>query len=341
MIFWQTLPWQGAAEVRKQIHANAVANDIPKSISGINLAVLPPGDIATQDFEDFVLQHQATIDRDPYRHLLQFPDDDIEVQQVPRICRTLKPIMPEPEAETDPHVVDCVRLYTSDYTTVVRKYEKYSSSACNKEKITDKENFPLQEYEIDVEDVLVEPEKDTPKRQSMQMSDTPRGSWASSIFDLKQSQADPLVKSLFDRIPAEDVDRNNDNQRKQNRQASIFSLYPSLDEDEIVGRRMPAEMPKEHFGHRILIKILQLKLELEMEPIFASLALYDAKEKKKISENFYFDLNPESINKMISLHIPFKDRSTRSQNAIFSLTYPSPDVFIVIRVSLSFFQKEH
>lgn len=64
----------------------------------------------------------------------------------------------------------------------------------------------------------------------MQMSDTPRGSWASSIFDLKQSQADPLVKSLFDRIPAEDVDRNNDNQRKQNRQASIFSLYPSLDE---------------------------------------------------------------------------------------------------------------
>ena len=33
------------------------------------------------------------------------------------------------------------------------------------------------------------------------------------------------------------------------------------------------------------------RLCVQFEPIFASMALYDAKEKKKISENFYFDMN--------------------------------------------------
>ena len=36
---------------------------------------------------------------------------------------------------------------------------------------------------------------------------------------------------------------------------------------------------------------LIFRLCVQFEPIFASMALYDAKEKKKISENFYFDLN--------------------------------------------------
>ena len=48
------------------------------------------------------------------------------------------------------------------------------------------------------------------------------------------------------------------------------------------------------------------RLELEIEPIYASMALYDAKEKKKISENFYFDLNSDSIKHMLATHIPFQ-----------------------------------
>ena len=36
------------------------------------------------------------------------------------------------------------------------------------------------------------------------------------------------------------------------------------------------------------------------------MALYDAKEKKKISENFYFDLNSDSIKHMLATHIPFQ-----------------------------------
>ena len=87
------------------------------------------------------------------------------------------------------------------------------------------------------------------------------------------------------------------------------------------------------------------------------MALYDAKEKKKISENFYFDLNPDSIKHMLATHIPFQvkfplffhlyfhlfkflfkyvcfiqDVSTLSRSCVFSTTYPSTDLFLVVKL---------
>ena len=70
------------------------------------------------------------------------------------------------------------------------------------------------------------------------MNDTPRGSWASSIFDLKQSQADALLPTLFERASYDEVDRNNEIQRQQNRQDSIFSLYPLSEEVGFLKGRM-------------------------------------------------------------------------------------------------------
>ena len=50
------------------------------------------------------------------------------------------------------------------------------------------------------------------------MADTPRGSWASSHFDLKNSAADALLPSLLDRVPADTLDRLNQARRQQTRQ---------------------------------------------------------------------------------------------------------------------------
>ena len=69
-----------------------------------------------------------------------------------------------------------------------------------------------------------------------------------------------------------------------------------------------------------------------MEPIFASMALYDAKEKKKLSENFYFDVNPEGLKRMLTSHIPYSDISALSRSCIFDITYPSNDMFLVIKL---------
>uniref|UniRef100_H2Y8Y3 DOCKER domain-containing protein n=1 Tax=Ciona savignyi TaxID=51511 RepID=H2Y8Y3_CIOSA len=74
------------------------------------------------------------------------------------------------------------------------------------------------------------------------------------------------------------------------------------------------------------------RLEIDIEPIFASIALYDTKKKKKISENFYFDLNSDSTRKMMKLENSLPAVSTLARSAIFSLTHPSHDVFIVIKL---------
>lgn len=136
----------------------------------------------------------------------------------------------------------------------------------------------------------------------------------------------------MDRVPSEAIDQTNEQRRCEFRQESLFSLYPEGDPEDVIERRLPAEMPLEHIGHKILVKCLQLKLELEVEPIFASMAIYDAKERKKLSENFYFDMNSESLKRMLTSHVPYSDVSTQSRSAIFEITNPSSDLFLVIRL---------
>lgn len=77
---------------------------------------------------------------------------------------------------------------------------------------------------------------------------------------------------------------------------------------------------------------MDFRLDLEVEPIFASMALYDAKERKKVSENFYFDMNSDQIKRMLTSHVPYVDVSTLSRAAVFDITHVSPDLFIVVRL---------
>lgn len=66
----------------------------------------------------------------------------------------------------------------------------------------------------------------------MSIDDTPRGSWACSIFDLKNSQPDALLPHLLDRVPNEEIDRHNEDLRMSNRHRELFALHPALDEVE-------------------------------------------------------------------------------------------------------------
>uniref|UniRef100_A0A674DUG5 Dedicator of cytokinesis 7 n=1 Tax=Salmo trutta TaxID=8032 RepID=A0A674DUG5_SALTR len=163
--------------------------------------------------------------------------------------------------------------------------------------------------------------QDDLKRRSMSIDDTPRGSWACSIFDLKNSVPDAVLPHLLDRAPNEEIDRHNEEHRKSHRHRELFALHPAL--DEIV--------PLEVSGQLLLWRSACL-FEIEIEPIFACLALYDVKEKRKISENFFFDLNSEQTKGMLRPHIQTAAISTLARSAIFSITYPSQDVFLVIQL---------
>uniref|UniRef100_A0A7N8WMP6 Dedicator of cytokinesis 7 n=1 Tax=Mastacembelus armatus TaxID=205130 RepID=A0A7N8WMP6_9TELE len=284
------------------------------------------------DFEEYLITHPPVVESGPLRDLIEFPPDDIEVIYTPRECRTVVQAVPE-EGDTDPHVRDCVRSYTEDWAIVNRKYHKlgtgFNPNTLDKQKERQK-GLPKQIFEADEMPESSSYQDD--QRRSMSIDDTPRGSWACSIFDLKNSLPDALLPHLLDRAPNEEIDRHNEEQRKANRHRELFALHPALDEEEPIERHCVPEVPKEHFGQRLLVKCLSLKFEIEIEPIFASLALYDVKEKKKISENFFFDLNSEQTKAMLRPHIQTAAISTLARSAIFSITYPSQDVFLVIKL---------
>nr|CAD7401942.1 unnamed protein product [Timema cristinae] len=293
------------------------------------------------DYEEFIQQHQLLLDRDPLHHVLDFPENDIRVGIVPRKIRTLSPVVPEESLHVlPPHVQDCVQSYTADWVVVNYQFRHHSSSSCVRDHAGEKHSLvhiiPRQEFEVDynnqefVDTSLENNLFKVDSRQSIQSADTPRGSWAS--FDLRNSVNDQLILTLLERVPPETVDQLNEVRRLEQRQDMLFSLYPAQDEEERIERRIPAENPCDQIVHRILVKCIQLKLELEVEPIFASMALYDAKEKKKVSENFYFDMNSESLKRMLTSHIPYSDVSTLSRSCIFNITYPTTDMFLVIKL---------
>ncbi|KAL6093703.1 hypothetical protein STEG23_017787 [Scotinomys teguina] len=105
-------------------------------------------------------------------------------------------------------------------------------------------------------------------------------------------------------------------------------------EDAVEIRPVP-ECPKEHLGNRILVKVLTLKFEIEIEPLFASIALYDVKERKKISENFHCDLNSDQFKGFLRAHTPSVDPSSQARSAVFSVTYPSSDIYLVVKIALA------
>lgn len=135
-----------------------------------------------------------------------------------------------------------------------------------------------------------------------------------------------------------------------------------------------AEPYREQFGQRIFLKCdsLQFRLQAPMEtekdplcqlePYFTSLALYDAKAGRKLTENFYFDLNTDTARQLIQSdcckikknqengtsngignHKPLnetldildnlpKDWIMYPRQAILSVAASHPDVFLVVKI---------
>uniref|UniRef100_A0A674A9P0 Dedicator of cytokinesis 8 n=1 Tax=Salmo trutta TaxID=8032 RepID=A0A674A9P0_SALTR len=242
------------------------------------------------------LQFLTQTDSALMQELGDFPDDDLEVELVEKECRTVRHSVPE-EGWLDSHVRDCVQSYTQPWlmSLLILLQVKSPSLAV--------------------------------------LSDDSSRTLTSSDFDLRSGLTpDPRVEGLLHFSNHDDLDRFNQEARQGNRHPELFALYPPADEDDAVEIRPIPDCPKEHMGDRIIIRCQAIKFEIDIEPLFATLALYDLREKKKISENFYCDLNSDQFKGFLKPHTPQTDHSTLSRAAIFSITYPSPDIYLVIKI---------
>uniref|UniRef100_A0A6Q2XG36 Dedicator of cytokinesis 8 n=1 Tax=Esox lucius TaxID=8010 RepID=A0A6Q2XG36_ESOLU len=271
------------------------------------------------DLEEFLMSQLRSGDSALMQEFGDFPNDNLAVELVEKECRTVRHSVPEEGAELDSHVRDCAQSYTQPWLVVSRRCQGDGWNAYSERSNLHK-TLLKQTFESDVQ-----PEK---QEISVSLSDDSRKTLTSSDFDLRSGLTpDPRVEGLLRFNNHEDLDRFNQEARQTNRHPELFALYPPADEI----RPIP-ECPKEHVGDRILIRCQAIKFEIDIEPLFATLALYDLREKKKISENFYCDLNSDQFKGFLKPHTPQIDQSTLSRAAIFSITYPSPDIYLVIKI---------
>ncbi|KAH0628292.1 hypothetical protein JD844_009217 [Phrynosoma platyrhinos] len=333
--------WYSSADIRRQFVNQPNIGQFPqRSIStpGFSTANLPQYYDAVEpvDFEGFLMMQLNNLDSELLQELGDFPEDDLEVVFTPKEHRTLQPSLPEEGAELDPHVRDCIQTYIRDWLIVTRKSqgnnEMYTFAKRGSRRDFHK-TLQKQTFESEVLDYSDSTYQASLRHLKVLCDESNRATLTSGDIDLRSLQPDPCLPSLLQHISAEDLQRQNEEARRSNRPTELFALYPSIDEEDAVEIRPVPECPKEYLGNRILVKIQTLKFEIEIEPLFASLALYDIKERKKISENFHCDLNSEQFKGFLRTHTPYVDSSSLARSAVFSVTYPSSDIYLVMKVS--------
>ncbi|XP_006571706.1 dedicator of cytokinesis protein 9 isoform X1 [Apis mellifera] len=190
-----------------------------------------------------------------------------------------------------------------------------------------------------------------PSPQPMQVYGTLKG--------LEQSMNPQLIKY------SRETDTSIALARRENRK-QLFSIYPHIPHiKQQLGNcnEQNIDPYKEQFGQRIFVKCESLKFRLQapidekeslcqVEPYQTTLSLYDARNGRKLTENFHFDINHEVIQEMIKELSPVGIMTESTENiklpndlknipldwikypkqAIFSISNPHPDIFLVVRI---------
>ncbi|XP_056646243.1 dedicator of cytokinesis protein 9 isoform X1 [Diorhabda sublineata] len=172
-----------------------------------------------------------------------------------------------------------------------------------------------------------------------------------TLKGLEQSMNPQLMKY------ARETDHSIANLRKENRH-KIFELHPNLAMNikSQNSSQEQIEPYKEIFGHRVFLKFENIRLKLQVvddkenlcqvEPYHTTLCLFDAKNGRKLTENFHFDVNSSNIRSTFNNGITHDSSNVKlglpanlhsewllyPQQALLSITNPHPDIFLVIRI---------
>ncbi|PIO64161.1 hypothetical protein TELCIR_14220, partial [Teladorsagia circumcincta] len=189
-------------------------------------------------------------------------------------------------------------------------------------------------------------EADAGRAERVARSDSKRQSYASTASSgtmgsaegdsresrLHQSQPDPTIPGVIQRSSFTQLDLLSDARRQAGRQANLVNLLPVQNDSSVIEKRSAPPYPEERVGQKLIVKVLRLSVDPFFEPLFGSIAIYDAKAKRKVTENFYFDVNPEEIRRMVDKNNSFAEATDRCSQAAFSLSCPLTDLFIVIKL---------
>uniref|UniRef100_A0A023F2T5 Putative ph domain-containing protein n=1 Tax=Triatoma infestans TaxID=30076 RepID=A0A023F2T5_TRIIF len=180
----------------------------------------------------------------------------------------------------------------------------------------------------------------TPGNETKNMYGTLRG--------LEQSVNPQLMKY------ARETDTSIALARRDNRRR-LFSVYPFMPHTKPSTGCESAEPYREYFGQRVLVKCVSLRFRLQaplttdkevltqIEPYMLSICLFDAKEGRKLTESFHWEVICDAVSGMVikpegpsvavltEYNLPEEWIHNPSQ-AVFSVSNVHPDIYLVVRI---------
>uniref|UniRef100_A0A914Z118 C2 DOCK-type domain-containing protein n=1 Tax=Panagrolaimus superbus TaxID=310955 RepID=A0A914Z118_9BILA len=260
-------------------------------------------------------------------------EKDVDIVVIPRNKCIQNPAIIEALSSdsVETKVKDFICSFETDFTVVERRYQTFSSaesySRMSQQRKQIAEINPKQIFENDIPEI--EAAARIPLRSVSQVGDHPphggnnnnnrestisiESNGSSGSKDDSQSQQlhsstyDPIVPNVTLKLSRTQIDETNEKKRFTNRSNYLINLLPLESEAE-------------------------LNVEASFEPLFASAALYDINEKKKLSENFYFDLNSEDLLSLVRGHLGLEEEASKCRQAMFSVTDIRPGLFLVFKL---------
>uniref|UniRef100_A0A5S6QDK1 Dedicator of cytokinesis protein 7 n=1 Tax=Trichuris muris TaxID=70415 RepID=A0A5S6QDK1_TRIMR len=339
-----------ASDVRRQVASSCIQSRTEISGTSNRTSVVCCSSaydaVDPVDFEECVSQMKAGI-YDVARScrsvaFLDYPPDDIELKVISKNEEFCKKAVAELDFENlEQPVKDVLAAYSADYFVVQRKYEKYSTAEIYRhlshERSASGRVVARQLFELDLDAPRYLRHSCSSTASAYAASESPvttlRQSWTSCTSESCSANGEEvMIAGVTQRKAADEQDSENDSFRQKRRQTALFCSVPLSPLNEMVELRFVPPMPSEPPVSKLIVTVLSLKLEPEFEPIFGSMALYDAEKRKRVSENFYFDTNSEQMQALLHRHVPYQDASTKCKSAVFRIASSASDLFLVVRL---------
>ncbi|CAI4226264.1 unnamed protein product [Auanema sp. JU1783] len=339
-----------AADVRRHIMTGSVlvhSVSLDKASGSLSLSLLDVVDPC--DIEEALGQRKTT-----HRKVCEFPSDDIDVRLVDREISTLDyPFINDiATKKIESHVKDILLSYNGKFSLVQRRHQQFGSGEAYIRMMMERPIIartcakPIFEFETGHSDRIARsaslladgnPQENLIKRLSC-ASSASTGTMGSLEGELREprlhmSHPDPIIAGITQKTSYALLDQQNENKRKANRSMNIVNLLPMQMEDEVIERRSAPSYPEDKdSGHNLLIKVMKLSMEPTFEPVFGSMAIYDARNRRKLTESFYFDVNSEQVRSMLKDGTTYSGPHGRCNHASFFFNGNVSDIFIVVKL---------
>ena len=152
----------------------------------------------------------------------------------------------------------------------------------------------------------------------------------------------PLLTSYVEeKRDAEMVRKETKTELKQNRETLMNTVPMELVVDTVDPRPRGKMLTDELIGTQVLVEPSELTFDIGVhEPFFGTMALYDLKRREKVSESWNFDLNTPNITELLGVHCGDREPATLARTCIFSTSYTSADLYLVIMFSTTLHGEE-